>query len=85
MNCIVNLILTDEWINYLLKNNANGNYTYVLYQLIKVNLWIKEDAEMEIGNKRAYGCAKAVAKKKDKVPDNKLISFRQKPDECLDL
>ena len=78
MNCIVNLILTDEWINYLLKNNANGNYTYVLYQLIKVNLWIKEDADMEAGNKRAYGCAKAVAKKKDKVPDNKLISFRQK-------
>lgn len=33
---------------------------------------------MEAGNKRAYGCAKAVAKKKDKVPDNKLISFRQK-------
>lgn len=79
MNCIVNLVLTDELINYFLKNNTNGNYTYVLYQLIKVNLWVKgETEEMTIGNKMAYACAKAIAEKKDKVPDNKLISFRQK-------
>lgn len=77
-DAIVNLVLLDELINFFLKNNNDGNYTYLISQLIRLNIMIKEDREMDKGMKVAYACAKTIAQKRDKVPDNKLASYRQK-------
>lgn len=74
-DAIVNMVLLDDVIDYLLRNNKEGSYTYVISQLIRLNILIKGDKSMEHATKIAYACAKAVTKK---IPDNKLNSFRQK-------
>lgn len=74
-DAIVNLVLLDDVIDYLLKNNKEGSYTYVIRQLIRLNILIKGDKSMEQKTKMAFACAKAIAKK---IPDNKLNSYRQK-------
>lgn len=75
---IMNLAQLDDLIDYFLKNNKDGNYTYLISQLIRLNVQIKEEEEMEKGMRVAYACAKRVAEKRDKVPDNKLESYNKK-------
>lgn len=81
-DAIINLVLVDDLINYFLKNNKEGNYTYLTSQLIRLNLLIKGDREMDKGMKSAYACAKRIVQKREgksfKVQDNKLAAYRQK-------
>ena len=81
-DAIVNLTLLDNLLDYMLKNNRESGYTYVIFQLIRVNILIKEDKELEQKTKQAYKCAKQMAWKMTgtvyKLPDNKLNAYRQK-------
>lgn len=69
---ILNNVLLDNLIDTLLKN---GNKSYLISQLIKVNVLIRRDNEMKNKLKGAYACAKKVAESLEK---NKLESYRQK-------
>ena len=81
-DAIVNLTLLDNLLDYMLKNNRESGYTYVIFQLIRVNILIKEDKELEQKTKQAYKCAKQMPWKMTgtvyKLPDNKLNAYRQK-------
>lgn len=81
-DAIVNLVLLDDLIDYFLKNNGEGRYTYLISQLIRLNVQIKGDREMDKGMKAAYACARRVVEKKNgtsyQVPDNKLDAYCKK-------
>ncbi len=73
LKCILNNLRTDFIIDRFLKNNQNQ---YIVSKLIALNLLIdKGGLEMEKRTKVAYACAKEVA---NKLPENKLSSYRQK-------
>ncbi|MDO4323466.1 MAG: type I CRISPR-associated protein Cas8a1/Csx8 [Lachnospiraceae bacterium] len=84
-DAIVNMVLLDDLINYLLRHNQDNSYTYVISQLIRLNVRIKEEKEMDKGMKTAYACAKRVVQKRDKVPDNKLEAYNKKLTSALTL
>lgn len=87
-DAVINLVLLDDLIEWLLKNDKNSkddNYKYIVKQLIGLNIAIKGDKDLEQRTKVAYACAKAVVQKKDKVADNKLDSYRQKLTSALSL
>ncbi len=80
MNCILNNTLLDLLIEALIKDDRN--YNYLVNQMIRVNILIKEVNNMYQGSKvynsdmeKARQCAKTVAKK---LEENKLKSYRQK-------
>lgn len=81
-DAIVNLTLLDNLLDYMLKNDKEKSYAYVIIRLIRLNILIKGDKELEQKTKQAYECAKAIAWKKVgtayKMPDNKLNAYRQK-------
>lgn len=69
---ILNLTRTDQLIEILLKEH----YPYIVSQLIKLNVLICKGGEtMNQSMKNAYGCAKKVV---EKIPENKIESYRQK-------
>lgn len=73
---ILNLILMDDLIELFLKADIkNGNYQLLTKRLIDLNMKIRGGEEMNQSMKGAYACAKKVA---EKIPDNKLVSYRQK-------
>ncbi|XCP87030.1 type I CRISPR-associated protein Cas8a1/Csx8 [Roseburia hominis] len=75
LECILNLIRTDELIELYLKDNEDRS-EYLVSQFVKINQLIcGGDEEMKQSMKAAYACAKEVAKK---LPDNKRESYRQK-------
>ena len=82
INAIINLVLLDNLIDYLLKYGKDGDYAYIIGQLIKINIMIKGEKDMEQATKRAYACAKTVREKRVgdsyKIPNNKLHAYRQK-------
>lgn len=72
MDCILNMVRTDELIELFLKQNSE----YLVSQFITINRLICGGGEsMNQGMKIAYVCAKKVA---EKLPDNKRESYRQK-------
>ncbi|MDO4943555.1 MAG: type I CRISPR-associated protein Cas8a1/Csx8, partial [Lachnospiraceae bacterium] len=72
MDCILNLIRTDELIELFLKRDSE----YLVSQFIKINQLICGGGEgMKQSMRVAYACAKEVAKK---LPENKRESYRQK-------
>ena len=69
---ILNLTRTDQLIEILLKEH----YPHIVSQLIKLNVLICKGGEtMNQSMKNAYGCAKKVV---EKIPENKIDSYRQK-------
>lgn len=81
-DAIVNLVLLDDLIDYLLKNDEKDCNGYLISQLIRLNIEIKGDSAMNKSMNIAYACAKQVVNKKEgtnyKVADNKLNSYRNK-------
>lgn len=79
---IINLVLLDNLINYLLKNNEKNSYTYVISQLIWLNTKIKGGEKMDKAMSRAYACARSIVDKREggsyKVADNKLSAYNKK-------
>jgi CRISPR-associated protein Cst1 len=73
LNAIINLVLLDNVINYLLKNYAE--YTYLIDRLVQLNVKIKGGMDMNKSMTVAFACAKSVA---EKIPQNKLESYNQK-------
>ncbi|MDY2596034.1 MAG: type I CRISPR-associated protein Cas8a1/Csx8 [Oliverpabstia sp.] len=72
MNCIMNLVRTDILIELFLKQNSE----YLVSLLIEINRLICGGGEeMKQTMKKAYACAKEVAKK---LPENKRESYKQK-------
>lgn len=71
--CILNNLLVDEVIELFLKKEKNRNY--LINQLISINVLIRGDKDMKDRLKGAYACAKQVA---EKIPQNKIDSYRQK-------
>lgn len=72
MDCILNLIRTDELIELFLKKDSE----YLVSQFIRINQLICGGGEeMNKSMKVAYACAKEVVKK---LPENKRESYRQK-------
>ncbi|MDO4168875.1 MAG: type I CRISPR-associated protein Cas8a1/Csx8 [Lachnospiraceae bacterium] len=72
IDCILNLIRTDELIELFLKRDSE----YLVSQFIKINQLICGGGEeMKQSMRGAYACAKEVAKK---LPENKRESYRQK-------
>lgn len=78
IECMLNLIRTDELIELFLKQrgeNAKSNTEYIISQFIKINQLIDGGGKMKRSVKSAHDCAKEVAQK---LPDNKRKSYRQK-------
>lgn len=79
MDCILNLVRTDEVIELLLKQNKDNRRTnaeFIISQLIKINGLIDGGGErMKQSMKIAYACAKEAVKR---LPENKRDSYRQK-------
>ena len=71
MNNILNNIFLDELIELFLKDGRS----YVVSQLIKINILIRGENEMKDKLKGAFACAKQVAKN---IEPNKINSYRQK-------
>ena len=73
MECILNNTLLDEIIDLLLKEKKNY---YTVYQLININDLIRGEKIMDDKMiKIIHACANEV---RDKIPENKLESYRQK-------
>lgn len=73
-DCILNLVFVDELIELLLKDRADRSY--VIKRLIEINILIRGGEEnMTKGMQGAYACAKKVS---EKIPGNKIDSYRQK-------
>ena len=73
IDCILNEVRVDKLIEMFLKENERS---YVVSKLIDVNIIIENGGEvMEKRTKAAYASAKAVV---EKIPENKLTSYRQK-------
>lgn len=78
--CILNLVRTDELIEFFLKQDmrrdAKYSSEYLVSLLIQINhLICKGGAELNQSMKGAYACAKEVVKA---VPENKRTAYRQK-------
>ncbi len=72
MDCILNLVRTDELIELFLKEKSE----YLVFRLIDINRCIDGGGEnMKQSMKVAYACAKEVVKR---LPENKRESYRQK-------
>lgn len=71
MNNILNNIFLDGLIELYLKNNSS----YVVSQLIKINILMRGESGMKDKLKGAFACAKQVAKV---IETNKIDSYRQK-------
>lgn len=72
MECILNLVRTDELIELFLKQDSE----FLVSKFIDINQLICGGGEkMKQSMKVAYACAKEVAKK---LPENKRDSYRQK-------
>ncbi|MEG2869297.1 MAG: type I CRISPR-associated protein Cas8a1/Csx8 [Terrisporobacter sp.] len=69
---ILNNILVDELIELFLKEKSKS---YLVKQLININVLIRGDKDMNNRLKGAYACAKQVAKV---LPQNKIDSYKQK-------
>jgi len=73
-DCILNLIFVDELIELFLK--AKSDWSYVIKSLIEINILIRGGEEdMTKGMQGAYACARKVS---EKIPNNKIDSYRQK-------
>lgn len=73
MECILNNTLLDEVIDLLLKEKKNY---YTVYQLININDLIRGEKIMDDKiRKIIHACANEV---RNKIPENKLESYRQK-------
>jgi len=73
MESILNNILLDEIIDFLLKDNRNS---YIVYQLININELIRGENKMEDNmRKNIHACANEVIRK---IQANKLESYRNK-------
>ena len=71
MNNILNNIFLDELIELFLKDGRS----YVVSQLIKINMLIRGESKMKTKLKGAFACAKQVA---NAIEPNKINSYRQK-------
>lgn len=71
-NNILNNIVLDEIIELYLKQK---NKSYLVKQLLNINILIRGDEEMKDRLKGAYACAKQVA---NKLPQNKIDTYKQK-------
>ncbi|QBD84940.1 type I CRISPR-associated protein Cas8a1/Csx8 [Clostridium tetani] len=69
---ILNNVLLDELIEIFLKEK---NRSYLVLQLIKINVLIRRDKTMKDRLKGAFACAKQVSKA---IESNKLDSYKQK-------
>lgn len=79
-DAVVNFTLLDNLINKLLKDSREGENSYVISKLLKVNVEIKKgDEKMKNTMKAAFACAKQIVDKKDgnkpRVSDTKLKSY----------
>lgn len=73
-DCILNLIFVDELIELFLKDKTD--MSYVIKKLIGINVLIRGGkVDMTKGMQGAYACAKKVS---EKIPGNKIDSYRQK-------
>ena len=73
MECILNNTLLDDVIDLLLKEKKNY---YTVYQLININELIRGEKIMDDKiRKISHACANEV---RNKIPENKLESYRQK-------
>ncbi|WP_236355027.1 type I CRISPR-associated protein Cas8a1/Csx8 [Konateibacter massiliensis] len=85
---ILNMLLLDDFIDWLLKNNLNeeGRYRYLVDNLLTVNILIRQEimqnnkleggnGQMNKGMNSAYASAKEIVAK---LPDNKVSSYRNK-------
>lgn len=77
---ILNNLVLDEIIELALKDSQKKNKKiknngYLVSQLININVLIRGDKEMKDRLKGAFACAKQVA---EKLPQNKIDSYRQK-------
>ena len=78
--CILNLVRTDELIEFFLKQDMRRDVKYSSEYLVSLfirinNLICKGGEKLNRSMRGAYACAKAVVKA---IPDNKRISYRQK-------
>lgn len=79
-DAVVNFTLLDNLINKLLKDSREGENSYAISKLLKVNVEIKKgDEKMKNTMKAAFACAKQIVDKKDgnkpRVSDTKLKSY----------
>ena len=78
--CILNLVRTDELIEFFLKQDMRRDKKYSSEYLVSLliqinNLICKGGEKLNQSMRGAYACAKAVVKA---VPENKRIAYRQK-------
>ena len=71
MECILNNIVLDNLIELYLKNKNS----YIVSQLIKINILMRGEKGMKDKLKGAFACAKKVA---GSIEQNKIDSYRQK-------
>lgn len=71
MECILNNIFLDELVELYLKNKNS----YIVSQLIRINILMRGEGKMKDKLKGAFACAKQVAKS---IESNKIDSYRQK-------
>ena len=79
-DCILNLVRTDEIIEFFLKQDIKRDVKYSSEYLVSLlirinNLICKGGEKLNQSMRGAYACAKAVVKT---IPENKSISYRQK-------
>lgn len=79
-DCILNLVRTDEIIEFFLKQGISRDVKYSSEYLVSLlirinNLICKGGEKLNQSMRGAYACAKAVVKT---IPENKSISYRQK-------
>ena len=72
INSILNNIVLDEIIELYIKEK---NKNYLVEQLIKINVLIRGEEDMQDRLKGSYACAKQVA---GILPQNKIDSYKQK-------
>ena len=77
--CILNLVRTDELIEFFLKRDMRrdiqSDSEYLVSLLIRVNSLVCGGGEMNQAMRGAYACAKAVV---SAIPENKHKAYRQK-------
>lgn len=71
MDCILNNVFLDELVELYLKNKNS----YIVSQLIRINILMRGEGKMKDKLKGAFACAKQVAKS---IESNKIDSYRQK-------
>ena len=77
--CILNLVRTDELIEFFLKRDMRrdiqSDSEYLVSLLIRINNLVCGGGEMNQAMRGAYACAKAVV---SAIPENKYKAYRQK-------